>query len=99
MTDRRPNPSDPTAERTSEQSTPSASGLGGGRSGVEQPRGGRDDELAPRGDEDPRASGRGADAIEHSEHVGESKGRSSSERLDADREPVVPDDSSLGTKI
>jgi hypothetical protein len=56
MSDRRPNPSDPTAERTSEQSTPSASGLTGGRPDSEDVRRNDDhDDLTPRGAEDDRA--------------------------------------------
>ena len=38
MSDRRANPSDPTAERTSESSTQTATGLSGGRPGMEQAR-------------------------------------------------------------
>jgi hypothetical protein len=57
MSDRRANPADPTAERTSEQSTPSASGLTGGRPGVDQARRNDDnDDLTPRGAEDDRAT-------------------------------------------
>jgi hypothetical protein len=59
MSDRRPNPADPSAERTSETSTPSASGLGGGRAGMEQARRDDDhDELIPRHGEDDRATPR-----------------------------------------
>ena len=54
MTDRSPNPSDPTAERTSEQSTPDASGLSGGRPDMEQGRRDDGDELIPREGEDSR---------------------------------------------
>ena len=62
MTDRRPNPADPTAERTSEQSTPSASGLTGGRPDREQGRRDDGDELIPREGEDTRVDGdRGAE--------------------------------------
>ena len=57
MTDRRPNPSDPTAERTSEQSTPSASGLTGGRPDMEHGRRNEGDELIPREGEDSRVRG------------------------------------------
>ena len=65
MSDRRPNPADPTAERTSEQSTPTASGLTGGRTDPEQPRRNDDnDELKPRGGEDARATPRGHDAAD-----------------------------------
>ena len=65
MSDRRPNPSDPTAERTSEQSTPGASGLGGGRPDLEQGR--RDDDTddpISRGPEDDRATPRRYDEDE-----------------------------------
>jgi hypothetical protein len=57
MTERRPNPSDPTAERTSEQSTPSASGLTDGRPDREQGRLNDGDELIPREGEDTRVGG------------------------------------------
>ena len=59
MNDRRPNPADPTAERTSEQSTPTASGLSGGRPGMEQARRDEDmDDPISRGPEDDRATPR-----------------------------------------
>jgi hypothetical protein len=58
-TERRPNPSDPTAEGTSESSTPSASGLGGGRPDIEQAP--RDNEPIPRGGEDARGTPRRED--------------------------------------
>lgn len=48
MTERPPNPSDPTAERPSEQSTQTASGLSSGRPGMEQGRRREGDELIPR---------------------------------------------------
>lgn len=67
--DRRPDPADPTAERTAESSTQTASGLSGGRAGTDQarerddgtakviPRRGEDERGTPRrageGDEDP----------------------------------------------
>jgi hypothetical protein len=57
--DRRPNPSDPTAERTTESSTQTASGLSGGRPGMEQ--GHRDDhpdDVIPRSGEDTRTTPR-----------------------------------------
>jgi hypothetical protein len=56
MTDRRPNPSDPTAERTSEQFTPS-----GGGPDMEQGRRRDGDELVPREGEASRATDRRAD--------------------------------------
>jgi hypothetical protein len=65
MSDRRPNPADPTAERTSEQSTPTASGLTGGRPGPEQARRNDDnDDLIGRTGEDDRATPRGDDESE-----------------------------------
>lgn len=66
MSDRRPNPADPTAERTSEQSTQSASGLGGGRPDVEQPRRTEDtdEEVIGREGEDDRATPRRDDEAE-----------------------------------
>ena len=57
MTDRRPNPADPTSERTAEGSTQSASGLSGDRPGPEEARRNDDkDDLAPRGSEDARST-------------------------------------------
>ena len=59
MSDRRANPADPTAERTSEQPTPTASGLTGGRPGMEQARRNDDqDDLIGREGEDDRATPR-----------------------------------------
>ena len=85
MSDRRPNPSDPTAERTSEQSTPSASGLGGGRADA-----GPDMEQPRRNDE-------GGDLIGRE---GEDERTAPSRYDESERDPVMPtDDSSLGTKI
>lgn len=63
MNDRRTNPSDPTAERTSEQSTPSASGLTGGRP-EDVRRTDETDDLTPRGAEDDRATPRQRDSDE-----------------------------------
>jgi hypothetical protein len=63
MSDRRANPADPTAERTSEQPTPGNSGLSGGRPGTEQPRrNDDDDDLTGRGAEDDRATPRRRDS-------------------------------------
>ena len=57
MSDRRSNPADPTAERTSEMSTPTASGLTGGRPGQEQARRNDDnDDLLPRPGDDARTA-------------------------------------------
>ena len=48
MSDRRANPSDPTAERTAESSTQTATGPSGGRPGIEQARRNDDaDEAEP----------------------------------------------------
>ena len=59
MNDRRPNPADPSAERTAETSTQTASGLTSGRPKTE--RGRQDDEkddVLPREGEDPRTTPR-----------------------------------------
>lgn len=57
MTERRPNPADPTAERTAESSTHTASGLSSGRPDMEQAhRNDDNDDLIPREGEDARAS-------------------------------------------
>jgi hypothetical protein len=60
---RTPNPSDPTSERTADESTQTASGLSGGRPGA-KPAGADDrelDEMIPREGEDERTSSRRRD--------------------------------------
>ena len=85
---RRTNPSDPTAERTSEQSTQTASGLSGGRGGPEVASERQADEVLDRSAEERYDTPR---RYEHGD-----EGRTDREPLD----PALPsDDATLNTKI